>query len=294
MDSLGDIVTENALEGTDTVRTGLAGLTLAANVERLVYVGTGNFSGTGNELNNLVTGGSGNDSLSGGLGADLLQGGDGNDTLEGGEGTDRLEGGAGDDTYIVSSAADLVKETDATGSDTGGNDTLRAQSADRYALALNVENFAFDGADGVTASGNAGGNLISGGSGNDTLAGGAGNDTLNGGAGVDRLSGGLDSDVFVFDTNPTSGADTITDFRSAEDKIQLDHAIFDKLGATGALNAEFFVEGKTALDANDFLVYDKAAGMLWYDADGSGDGIALQIALLSNKATVAASDFAVL
>jgi len=293
VESLGDVVTETALEGTDTVRTALASLTLAAQVERLVYVGTDNFSGSGNELNNLVTGGGGSDSLSGGLGADLLQGGDGKDTLDGGDGTDRLEGGAGDDTYIVTSPADLVRETDAGGNDTGGIDTLRTQAAGRYVLALNVENFAVDATDGVVASGNAGNNLIRGNSGNDTLAGGAGNDTLNGGAGADRLSGGLDSDVFVFDTAPASGIDTISDFRSGEDKIEVDHAIFDKLGAAGALNAEFFVEGKAALDANDFLVYDKATGMLWYDADGSGAGAALELTLLANKAVLAATDFSV-
>lgn len=90
-----------------------------------------------------------------------------------------------------------------------------------------------------------------------------------------------------------SGIDTITDFRSGEDKIELDRAIFDKLGSAGALNAEFLVEGKAALDANDFLVYDKATGILWYDADGNGAGAALEVALLANKAALAATDFSV-
>lgn len=145
-----------------------------------------------------------------------------------------------------------------------------------------------------TLSGQAGDDFIYGQAGNDILAGYAGNDVLVGGKGRDVLTGGAGKDVFVFDTTPSAGLDTITDFRTGEDRIELDRAIFDKLGAAGALNVEFFVEGKTALDGNDFLVYDKAAGMLWYDADGNGDGIALQIALLSNKAVLAASDFAVL
>ena len=45
---------------------------------------------------------------------------------------------------------------------------------------------------------------------------------------------------------------------SGEDKIQLDHLVFDKLGAAGALNAEYFIECKAAVDANDYLRYDKA------------------------------------
>lgn len=145
-----------------------------------------------------------------------------------------------------------------------------------------------------TLSGQAGDDFIYGQAGNDILAGNAGNDVLVGGKGRDILTGGAGKDAFVFDTAPTSGFDTITDFRSGEDRIELDRAIFDKLGAAGTLGAEFFVEGTAALDGNDFLVYDRTTGILWYDADGSGDGAALQIAFLSNKATVAASDFAVL
>lgn len=293
IDSLADVVVENAGEGLDTERTSLASLTLAANVEVLVYEGTGNFSGTGNELANTLSGGVGKDSLVGGAGNDLLQGGGGDDRLDGGEGIDRLEGGAGDDTYLLAGPGDQVREIDAAGNDTGGTDTVRAQAAGRYLLALNVENFVADTAEGVGATGNAGNNQLTGNAGNDTLTGAAGNDTLDGGAGSDRLTGGLDSDVFVFSNAPASGVDTLGDFKSGEDKIQLDHLIFDTLGAAGALNTEFFVEGKVALDANDYLVYDKATGALWYDADGSAAGAATQIAQLSIKAALVAADFLV-
>ncbi|CDZ43367.1 Hypothetical protein, partial CDS, partial [Neorhizobium galegae bv. officinalis] len=52
-----DVVTELANEGSDTVQTGLAALTLAVNVENLVYTGSGNFAGTGNALANTIIGG---------------------------------------------------------------------------------------------------------------------------------------------------------------------------------------------------------------------------------------------
>ena len=55
--------------------------------------------------------------------------------------------------------------------------------------------------------------------GNDRLTGGAGADTLNGGPGDDRLAGGPGDDVFVF--GPGDGADTVTDFSSGTDKVDL-------------------------------------------------------------------------
>ncbi|MGO8140901.1 calcium-binding protein, partial [Rhizobium leguminosarum] len=90
IDNAGDLVTEVADEGTDTVKTVLASYTLAANVENLTYIGTAAFAGTGNDLANTITGGVGNDTLNGAAGADTMI------------------GGAGDDTYIVDNAGDSV------------------------------------------------------------------------------------------------------------------------------------------------------------------------------------------
>jgi hypothetical protein len=61
VDNVGDVVTENAGEGTDTVRTSLSSYTLGANVENLIFTGSGNLAGTGNALGNGITGGAGND-----------------------------------------------------------------------------------------------------------------------------------------------------------------------------------------------------------------------------------------
>ena len=79
VDNVGDVVTEAAGEGTDTVQASVT-YTPSANVENLVLTGTGNINGTGNALNNTITGNAGNNTLDGGTGADTLIGGAGNDT----------------------------------------------------------------------------------------------------------------------------------------------------------------------------------------------------------------------
>jgi Ca2+-binding RTX toxin-like protein len=101
-----DIVTENANEGTDTVKTGVT-YTLAANVENLTLTGTSAVNGTGNALNNVLSGNSAINTLTGAAG---------NDTLDGGAGADRLVGGTGNDTYWLGRGygVDSITENDAT------------------------------------------------------------------------------------------------------------------------------------------------------------------------------------
>ncbi|MGC5700851.1 calcium-binding protein [Pseudomonas sp. NFXW11] len=68
--------------GNDEVRVTVAypsGTYLAANVERMTYIGSQDFIGYGNDSNNIITGGSGNDTLYGGAGADQFFGGAGLD-----------------------------------------------------------------------------------------------------------------------------------------------------------------------------------------------------------------------
>ncbi|MNF54159.1 Endo-1,3-1,4-beta-glycanase ExsH [compost metagenome] len=89
----GDQVIELAGEGSDTVWTSLSTYTLGTNVENLYYgPSSGNFTGTGNTLNNTMQGGAGNDVLTGGVGNDTLIGGLGNDTFmfAAGFGNDRI------------------------------------------------------------------------------------------------------------------------------------------------------------------------------------------------------------
>ncbi len=183
VDSAGDTVTEAAGEGADLVQTTLQAYALGNNVENLAYIGSGNFSGTGNALNNALSGGGGRD------------------TLDGGAGADTMTGGAGDDTYVVDNALDVAVELAG-----GGIDTVQT-SLGSYTLGSELENLRYTGAAAFAGTGNALANTITGGSGNDSLAGGGGDDTLVGGAGQDTLAGGAGNDTYVVDNN----GDTVTE-----------------------------------------------------------------------------------
>lgn len=76
----GDQPVEEGKEGSDLVRTTLHSYTLGSHIEKLSYVGSGDFAGIGNNLRNTITGGAGDDRLEGGTGNDVLTGGQGADT----------------------------------------------------------------------------------------------------------------------------------------------------------------------------------------------------------------------
>jgi Ca2+-binding RTX toxin-like protein len=184
VDDIGDEVIEAGSEGSDTVYTSLSTYVLGDNVERLVFTGSGDFTGTGNGLGNRLYGGAGDDELNG-------EG--GNDRLYGGTGADELTGGLGDDAYYVDDAGDVVIEAAGQGSDTVYT------SLATYDLGDNVERLAFTGSGDFTGTGNGLANRLYGGAGDDTLDAGAGNDRLYGGAGADEMTGGLGNDQYYVD-----------------------------------------------------------------------------------------------
>jgi Ca2+-binding RTX toxin-like protein len=137
--------------------------------------------------------------------------------------------------------------------------------------------------------------------GNDRVWGGDGNDWVYGGAGKDVLIGGAGFDAFVFDSAPNkrTNLDTIKDFNVVDDSIYLDNAIFRKLGKGSEanptkMNKAFFRSGDKAKDANDYLIYNKKNGVLYYDADGSGGGAQVEIAKLAKNLKINDKDFFVL
>jgi Ca2+-binding RTX toxin-like protein len=226
VDVAGEVVTESAGEGNDTVRSAVT-CTLAANLENLILTGTSRINGTGNALDNVLVGNAA---------ANTLNGAGGNDRLDGGAGADAMTGGAGNDTYVVDSTSDTTVEAAS-----GGIDTV--ETALTWTLASEVERLTLTGTALVNGTGNASNNWIAGnaaantlngaagsdvllgadgndvlqdaagnaaldgGAGNDTLTTGIGNDLLAGGAGSDTLTLGGGADIVVF--NFGDGADTI-------------------------------------------------------------------------------------
>ncbi|MCO6417877.1 hypothetical protein JYK14_17145 [Siccirubricoccus sp. KC 17139] len=187
VDSVGDIITEGANGGRDTLIASI-GFYLGASIENLTLgIGAGAIFGMGNELANSLTGNEDANLMAGFSGGDTVHGDDGNDTLHGLDGDDSLDGGASAD-YLTSGA---------------GNDTL------------------FGGTGSDTLHGEAGNDHLTGGPdlAFDLLTGGAGNDTLDGASGLheaDMLLGGAGNDLHYVDTAadqvvelPGEGEDTI-------------------------------------------------------------------------------------
>lgn len=266
VDSIHDVIVENANGGTDTVISSVAfDLSANVNIENLTYTGTANLDGTGNALSNLMIGNAG---------INHLNGGEGNDTLNGGANADVLTGGNGNDTYYVDNAGDQVIESSAT----GGTDTVMTSVS--YTLSANVENITAIGSVGLTLTGNA---L------NNTLLGNSGANKLDGGAGSDTLTGGAGNDSFIFKTAVKKGnvPDHITDLAKG-DQVDLSHSIFKHVGSGSEAHpkhvaSEFFHFGKSAATANQHLISD--GHTLWYDADGVGGQKQIAVAVFDHKIT---------
>lgn len=169
-----------------------------------VYGGAGNDTLFGSTGNDVVFGGEGNDTLGGNNDNDTLFGGTGNDFMQGGSGDDSLDGGSGDDSIEGNSGNDFMEGW-------YGNDTL---------------------------IGNSGLDTIYGGHGNDVLSGFDQQDILDGGEGKDTLTGGTAVDIFKFSELGHSVLvddmyDHITDFSTAQDKIDLSGLGFTGLDTDG-------------------------------------------------------------
>lgn len=237
--------------------------------------------------------------LTGNKSDNILIGNDANNILNGDKGVDTFVGGKGNDTYVLDQALELGGITELNDPDSG-IDTLHIDfSNESIALDIdlgttnltNVENVSLRDNGLFNIIGNASDNVLRGNSDLNVLSGGIGNDLLDGGRGNDTLSGGLGLDTFVFSSNLSkNNIDTITDFVHGEDKIQLNTAIFKKLLGDTDLSDNFVTDG-IAHDSNDYLLYNSTTGALYYDADGSGKGAAVQFATLTGAPILDATDF---
>ncbi|GLK79744.1 calcium-binding protein [Methylopila turkensis] len=178
-------VIEANVAGYDTVHSSVSFSLAGQFIEALVLVGSSALNGTGNALDNAITG---ND------GANTLLGLGGADVLDGGSGADRMEGGEGSDTYYVDSTGDRVIEANVAGYDTVHSwvsFAFGSQHLER--LYLN------SGAGAISGTGNGLANAITGNESANTLLGLGGDDILDGGAGGDRMEGGEGSDTYYVD-----------------------------------------------------------------------------------------------
>lgn len=288
-----DVVVEKANEGYDIINA-YTSYTLPNNVEALkLQGGNVNLNGTGNALDNSLTGNAGLNILAGGL---------------------------GNDTYYLgdSSHKDVAKENPNEGIDTVVLATNVYGKA--YVLPDNIENLVLSGTNpGIIGNtlnnqliGNNSNNILDGGIGNDFMIGGAGNDTYIvdspsdiviekvGGGGTDEiktsasyslvaapniekitltgsaninatgndlanviasnggsnvLTGNGGNDNFLFNT-ALGNSDTIADFTGGADRLSLAKAVFTGLGTKAG-----------QFTANDVRFYAAAGATAAHDAD---------------------------
>lgn len=255
-------------------------------------------------IENLI-GSSYNDRLTGDKKDNVLVGGTGDDALKGGSGADTLIGGLGNDHYSVENVDDVIIENINEGTD-------NVSSRVTYSLIEGIENLTLTGTLAINGSGNIQANIITGNAaanelnggagkdiligkaGNDTLNGGSGNDTLDGGAGNNMLTGGAGTGKDIFKFTTKGHIDTITDYTVGNDAIQLENAVFKALTTTGTLAASQFKIGTSALDANDFIIYNSATGVLLYDADGNGTAAAVPISTVGSGLAMTNADIVVI
>jgi Ca2+-binding RTX toxin-like protein len=158
VDNINDTLSETSTiaDEYDTVEASVS-WTLGDNLENLILVGTQALNGTGNSLNNLISGNAADNLLDGGAGADVM-----------------LDG-AGNDSYWVDNTGDLVIEGPSAGTD------RVFSSLTSYTLANNIEilHLIAPGNSNGTGTGNTLDNLIFASAGDNILNGGLGNDSLS-------------------------------------------------------------------------------------------------------------------
>ena len=197
---------------------------------------------------------------------DILTGDGGDNFFEPLRGNDTVDGAGGNDLVMYRGAlGDIVIDLRA------GNASHSSGEVDTNALSGNVGNdrlIGFTGDDLLLGGlgndvlfGNSGADLINGGAGNDRLFGSFGDDELFGGIGNDVLSGGDDADVFFF--GPGSGIDTVTDFTTGTDVINVNAYGFADFAALSNLISD--VNGRAQINLNGTTDVLRLNGVLTAD-----------------------------
>jgi len=249
-----------------------------------------------------------------GAGNDVITGGVKNETFATSKGSDSYDGGLGTDTITLSGMVG-VTETGSTAS---------------AAAVINLGSTPVTGASVVGKTGNylAGGvttvdsgtaaysfgtdstlnsskiktitsieNIV-GSSGKDYIVGSSSNNRIDSGANNDYVLGGDGADTFVFSA-VAANADTIGDFTTAQDRIELSKTAFSALaGSAGAhtLSTDFY-SSTTAVTAStstraEAIIYDQTTGNIYYNTDGNtAGGLLLVGTVTAGASTIATTDF---
>jgi Ca2+-binding RTX toxin-like protein len=105
----------------------------------------------------------------------------------------------------------------------------------------------------------------------------------------DTLTGGAGVDTFVFDQVGGEG-DTIADFQSGVDRIQVSATGLGGGLVPGAISAGQFTLGSIATDSDDRFLYNVSTGTLLFDADGVGATVPVLVVNLAGASTLTAAD----
>ena len=175
-----------------------------------------------------------------------------------------------------------------------GGDTFTFEATDGSGLSALGTAAISIGDSGVakTLSGGGGNDSFVGSTAADILGGASGDDRLWGLAGGDTLSGGSGTDIFVFGAS-SDGIDTLTDFVSSTDEIEIAISGFGGGLATGALAASRLVNaaGHVADQAFGQFLYDTAEQALYWDDDGTSANAPVKIANLTGVSSLTTGDF---
>ena len=117
---------------------------------------------------------------------------------------------------------------------------------------------------------------------------GLGDDFINAGAGMDIIFTGEGNDTVYVGSSGMKNLDIIFDFTRGQDKIALSGDLVSKVKS--GINAGNFVLGD-AKDADDYLVFKDST--LYYDADGNGDGKAVELAMFFGVTVIGVSDITI-
>ena len=210
---------------------------------------------------NIITTNTGNDTVHSKGGNDTITTGSGNDTVYLSSGTYTVDMGSGDDKVYLSTTASSINGN--TGTDEaivrafdGFVDVYIDLKFSTYfvpskltaqdGMEISLQSF-----EKVTIDGNVAATIL-GTAAADIIVGDSGADTITGRGGADTLTGGSRSDTFVFASDDTgiteATADTITDFATGSDKIDITSVgTYVEADGTATANLAAFI---TAADAS--------------------------------------------